>query len=164
MIYFFVFKSPPEPEDACGGGCVTLDPGSLRSAGCSSHAGGTSLGGGHSLFAFKSEGEKPDYKRPARTSLWWNSEHFSPLSLAPRAGGFVAQSLDPDFLTSRLNPEEGGREGNFSDFQLCTGPRSPGTASVMESRWPLGGRSGRAQAAECQSLHVKSGQVDSVDN
>lgn len=40
---------------------------------------------------------------------------------------------------SQLQPR-GGREGgrgNFCDFQLCTGPRCPGTTVVIESRWPF---------------------------
>lgn len=34
---------------------------------------------------------------------------MAPWSTATRAGGFASESLDPDFLTSRLNPEEGGK-------------------------------------------------------
>lgn len=46
-------------------------------------------------------------------------------SAATRAGGFAAESLDLDFLTSRLNPEEGGKTFATSSSAQGQGLQEP---------------------------------------
>ena len=62
---------------------------------------------------FQERGEKPNQKNPTKTTccgvVSFTSEKDAPPSAARRAGGFAAESLHPGFLTSRLNPEEGGK-------------------------------------------------------
>lgn len=125
-----------KPEDACGGGCVTPSSGTalLRGAGLGLEA---LYREKHSASLLPKVGGETQPKQPAVELL--PSLPFTTLpstatwSTATRAG-FAAGSLAPDFLTPSFDPEEGG---NFCDFQLCTGPRCPGTTVVIESRWPL---------------------------
>lgn len=48
-----------------------------------------------------------------------------PWSTATRAGGFAAESLDLDFLISRLNPEEGGETFATSSSARGQGLQEP---------------------------------------
>lgn len=147
-----------EPEDACGGGCVTLGSGTALLRGGRIRAGGTLSGEALSLFASKSGGKKTQPKQPAVELL--PSLHFK------RRGGhpakhshvehghacrrFCAESLPPDFLTSSFNPEQGGNFCHF--FQLCTGLRCPGTTLVIESRWPFAANAKLCTENLCKSV------------
>lgn len=58
-------------------------------------------------------------------SLHFKGEKDAVLSAATRAGGFAAESLDLDFLTSRLNPEEGGKTFATSSSAQGQGLQEP---------------------------------------
>lgn len=120
-----------EPEDACGGGCVTPSPGTalLRGAGS----------GLEVLYqekhCFQNWGENP-----SQNNLPWKellpSLHSTAVpstatwSTATRAG-FAAGSLVPEFLTPSFNPEEGGKEGG----EISVTSSSAQGRGVQEPQW-----------------------------
>lgn len=60
----------------------------------------------------KTQPEKTQPKQPAvelLPSLHFKGEKDAVWGTATRASGFAAESLGPDFLNSRLNPEKGGK-------------------------------------------------------
>lgn len=151
-----------EPEDACGVG--VSHPALARP--CSGRAGL----GLEALYREKHSASslpKVGGKKPSPNNLLWSCFLLStseegrtacqaePRGARPRVPEVLLLSLCLQTLSLPASTQS--REGNFCDFQLCTGPRCPGTTVVIESRWPFA-------ANKCKTLHRKPVQFSSVDN
>lgn len=110
----------------------------------------------HSACWLSKVGEKPQPKQPAveiLPSLHFRGGEDTLPSTATRAGGFAAESLAPDFLTSSFNAEQGGKR-----------LRLPALHRAEVSRNHSAYRKQMAFCCKCKTLHRKSVQISSVDN
>lgn len=102
-------------------------------------------------------------KKPSQNNLPWNfflvstsEQGRTPCQAEPRGARPRVPEvllLDPWLQTFSLPVSTQRREeGNFCDFQLCAGPRCPGTTVVIESRWPFAVNAKLCIGNLCKSL------------
>lgn len=100
-------------------------------------------------------------EKPSQNNLPWNcfllstSEGRTPCQARPRGARprvLEGLQLNPWLQAFSLPASTQRREGNFCDFQLCTGPRCPGTTLVIESRWPFAGNAKLCIENLCKSV------------